>query len=224
MRRWGVTPYGDYQGGGPYVLFPHHLVVIKFLLHWLSPLQNDKVSRLSFPATGPPDPGRVSEGSLKGSLKGFRRVLEGFDPFRNPSETLRGSGGSWKWKSWTKWLKLIETYRNWLTRTEMVAIPAAIYRSGQLPGPESAPRSAFWVLSGSPPKSAFRVPLECLLLSLVSMGHSEPGAQKHSKKHSAGHFPARPGHSCRWRPGSQWNGLKVLGRHACRTKLPPKNF
>ena len=28
-------------------------------------------SRLSFPATGPPDPGRVSEGSLKGSLKGF---------------------------------------------------------------------------------------------------------------------------------------------------------
>ena len=60
-------------------------------------------SRLSFPGTGPPDPGRVSEafqkGSLKGSLKGFfegvsegslkglRRVLEGFwkgssaDPF-----------------------------------------------------------------------------------------------------------------------------------------------
>ena len=37
------------------------------------------VSRLSFPATGPPDPGRVlegvsegvSEGSLKGFLKGF---------------------------------------------------------------------------------------------------------------------------------------------------------
>ena len=27
-------------------------------------------SRLSFPATGPPDPGRVSEGSVKGSLKG----------------------------------------------------------------------------------------------------------------------------------------------------------
>ena len=46
-------------------------------------------SRLSFPATGPPDPGRVSErlqkgsqngvseGSLKGFLKPFRRVLEG---------------------------------------------------------------------------------------------------------------------------------------------------
>ena len=44
------------------------------------------VSQLSFPATEPPDPRRVSEGfpkgflkgSLKGSLKGFRRVLEGF--------------------------------------------------------------------------------------------------------------------------------------------------
>ena len=39
-------------------------------------------SRLSFPATEPPDPRRVSEGFqkgfLKGSLKGFRRVLEGF--------------------------------------------------------------------------------------------------------------------------------------------------
>ena len=46
------------------------------------------LSRLSFPATGPPDPGRVSEGFPKGSegvservsegfLKGFRRVLEG---------------------------------------------------------------------------------------------------------------------------------------------------
>ena len=37
------------------------------------------VSKLSFPATGTPDPGRVSEGfekgSLKGSLKGF---LKGF--------------------------------------------------------------------------------------------------------------------------------------------------
>ena len=28
-------------------------------------------SRLSFPATGPPDPGRVSEGFEKGSLKGL---------------------------------------------------------------------------------------------------------------------------------------------------------
>ena len=35
-------------------------------------------SRLSFPATEPPDPRRVSEAFQKGSLKGFRRVLEGF--------------------------------------------------------------------------------------------------------------------------------------------------
>ena len=38
-------------------------------------------SRLSFPATEPPDPRRVPEEFLKGflkeSLKGFRRVLEG---------------------------------------------------------------------------------------------------------------------------------------------------
>ena len=40
--------------------------------------KKDFVSRLSFPATEPPDPRRVSEGSLKGSLKGFRRVFEGF--------------------------------------------------------------------------------------------------------------------------------------------------
>ena len=37
-----------------------------------------KGSRLSFPGTEPPDPKRVSEGVSKGSLKGFRRVLEGF--------------------------------------------------------------------------------------------------------------------------------------------------
>ena len=73
-------------------------------------------SRLSFPATGPPDPGRVSEGyqkgSLKGSLKGFWRGQP-----RTPSKTLQsplqrpllkqfwnpsGVGGSCsrKWKSW----------------------------------------------------------------------------------------------------------------------------
>ena len=32
-------------------------------------------SRLSFPATGPPDPGRVSEGFQKGSPKGFLKGL-----------------------------------------------------------------------------------------------------------------------------------------------------
>ena len=67
------------------------------------------VRRMSVPknflfglTTGPPDPGRVSEGSLKGSLKGsqkgslkgFWRVLEGVlswplpKPFENPSEML----------------------------------------------------------------------------------------------------------------------------------------
>ena len=36
-------------------------------------------SRLSFPATGPPDPGRVSEGSRKGVSEGVsERVLQGF--------------------------------------------------------------------------------------------------------------------------------------------------
>ena len=61
-------------------------------------------SRLSFPATEPPDRRRVPEGfqkgSVKGSLKGFRRVVEGFwkafrrgqprtllKPFETPSET-----------------------------------------------------------------------------------------------------------------------------------------
>ena len=75
-------------------------------------------SRLSFPATGPPDPGRVSEGFQKGSPKGSLKVFEGLQkgfrrgprqtpyktlqkPFKNPSETpsetrsetLPGSGG-----------------------------------------------------------------------------------------------------------------------------------
>ena len=36
-------------------------------------------SRLSFPATGPPDPVRVSEGFQKGSLKGSQKgSLKGF--------------------------------------------------------------------------------------------------------------------------------------------------
>ena len=95
-----------------------------------------------------------------------------------------------------------------------LAIPAAVYRSAQGPGPESAPRSAFCVLLGT----CLRVPQrgcvcvrECFLALLGlknakkhSLGHCEAGAQKHSKKHSVGHFPARaPEHSCKWRPGSQ---------------------
>ena len=67
-------------------------------------LQAISQNTLSFPATEPPDPRRVSEGFqrefLKGSLKGFRRVSEGFQkgsaedpsktllkPFENPSQT-----------------------------------------------------------------------------------------------------------------------------------------
>ena len=54
------------------------LVIRKHILHVARMCR----SRLSFPATGPPDPRRVSEGSLKGSLKaslkGLWRVLEGF--------------------------------------------------------------------------------------------------------------------------------------------------
>ena len=52
-------------------------------------------SRLSFPATEPPDARRVSEGfqkgAQKGSLKGSRRVSEGFEkgPELTPSKTLR---------------------------------------------------------------------------------------------------------------------------------------
>ena len=49
------------------------------------------LSRLSFPATGPPNP----EGFQTGSLKGLSRVFEGFlkgssaDPCENPSKTLQ---------------------------------------------------------------------------------------------------------------------------------------
>ena len=89
-------------------------------LHKRKSLENSYIcvileSRLSFPATEPPDARRVAEGSLKGSLKGFRRgqartlqnpfknpsktlqrpLQRPFrDPFKNPSDTLLGSGGS----------------------------------------------------------------------------------------------------------------------------------
>ena len=70
--------------------------------------------------------------------------------------------------------------------------------------------SVFGHLAPSAPKSAF----ECFVAVLVlkkrqktlkkhSLGHSEPGAQKHSK---GGHFPVRAvEHSCKWRLGSQRN-------------------
>ena len=39
---------------------------------------------------------------------------------------------------------------------------------------------------------------------LRGVGHFEVRSPKSLKKHPLGHFPARvPGHSCRWRPGSQ---------------------
>ena len=64
------------------------------------------------------------------------------------------------------------------------AIPAAVYRSAQGPRLESAPRSAVWL--GVPQRVLF----ECFL-SLF-----EP--------HKRQKVPARaPGHSCKWRPGSQ---------------------
>ena len=55
-------------------------------------------SRLSFPATELPDPGRVSEGFLEGSLKGFEgsRAFKPKDPskplqhaFQEPFETFQ---------------------------------------------------------------------------------------------------------------------------------------
>ena len=61
-------------------------------------------------------------------------------------------------------------------------IPAAIYRSAQGPGPESAPRSAFWVFFGIclgvPPGVFFGVlgsKKRQKALKKHSLGHSEPG-------------------------------------------------
>ena len=84
----------------------------------------------------------------------------------------------------------------------MLAIPAAIYGSAQGPGPESAPPSAFRVFLGTWLGVPQRVFFECFLellkpqkcqkaLTKHSVGHSEPGAQKHSKSTRRGTF--RPG-------------------------------
>ena len=76
------------------------------LPHRRAPSLGGRGSRLSFPATEPPDPRRVSEGfnprTPEGFQKGFRRVSEGFSkgfrrvlegvsrgPFANPSKTLQ---------------------------------------------------------------------------------------------------------------------------------------
>ena len=97
-----------------------------------------------------------------------------------------------------------------------LALPAAIYRSAQGPGPESAPRSAFWVFLGTWLPVPQRVLLECFLAFL-----GLNNAKKHSRstlwgtrsqvpnntqKALRGHFPARaPEHSCKWRLGAQDN-------------------
>ena len=58
----------------------------------------------------------------------------------------------------------------------LIAIRAAIYRSAQGPGPESAPRSAFSVFLGTWPRVPQRVPFECFLAFF-----SPKNAKKHSK-------------------------------------------
>ena len=83
-----------------------------------------------------------------------------------------------------------------------IAIPAAIYRSAPGPGPESAPRSAFWAILGPCLGVPQRVLFECFLaffgpkncqkaLEKHSLGHSEAGAQNCSKSTPRGTF--RPG-------------------------------
>ena len=103
-----------------------------------------------------------------------------------------------------------------LPLTSFFAIPAAIYRSAQGPGPESAPRSAVWVI-GAPGSEC---PTKCFLSAFWNSRFLGPKVPKNTrkalfgalrarcpkslKKHSVGHFQARgPGHSCKWRLGSQ---------------------
>ena len=74
-------------------------------------------------------------------------------------------------------------------------MPAAIYRSAQGPGPESAPWSAFWAILGTWLRVPQGVLFECFLallglrkrqkaLKKHSLEHSEPGAQNRSKSTS----------------------------------------
>ena len=92
------------------------------------------------------------------------------------------------------------------------------------PGPESAPRSAFWAILGTCLGVPQRVLFECSLaffrpekrqkaLKKHSLGHSEAGAQNCPKSTPGGTF--RPGpqkHSCKWRPGSQFLAMKSTCR------------
>ena len=96
----------------------------------------------------------------------------------------------------------------------ILAIPAAIYRSAQGPGPESAPPGVLFECFWAPGSEC---PQECFLSAFWrSLAPKTPkstqkglfgalGARcpKTLKKHSGGHFPARaPEHSCKWRMGS----------------------
>ena len=100
--------------------------------------------------------------------------------------------------------------------TKRVAIPVANHRSAQGPGPESAPRTAFWVIFRTWLGVPQRVLFECFLALLgqkdaestqkTLFGALRARCRKSLKKRSMGHFQTRaPGHSCEWRPGSQEN-------------------
>ena len=104
-----------------------------------------------------------------------------------------------------------------------LAIPAAIYRSAQEPGPESAPRSAFWVFLGTWLWVRQRVLYDCFFLAPKTPKSTQKalfwalGARcpKTLKKH----FPARaPEHSCKWRLGSQ----DYPSRRSSITDLPKR--
>ena len=109
------------------------------------------------------------------------------------------------------------------------AIPAAIYRSAQGPGPESAPRSAFWVFLGTWLGVLQRVLFECFLalfrlkkrpeaLKKHSLGHSEPDAQKHSKSTPWGTF--RPGALGTPVNGGRDRKPRFIPRGSCDNRLP----
>ena len=82
-----------------------------------------------------------------------------------------------------------------------LAIPAAIYRSARAGKGPRAPRSAFWVLLGPWLGVPQRVFFECFLAFFrpknhsknTLLGHSEPGAQKHSKSTPCHWGTFRPG-------------------------------
>ena len=88
--------------------------------------------------------------------------------------------------------------------------------------------SAFGHLARSAPKSAFLSAFERIFTPKVPkstqkalFGALRAMCPKALTKHSVGHFPARgPGHSCKWRLGSQWSGSN---RDPDDTKLQQMN-